>query len=125
MNGGKLTLATWRSYQSSLELTWARAEGISEREAEDKILRDLPFEWRERLTKECARKAQDNFWARAIKPVSFPLDEFQGILEAASGVCRLEVEDRKLGVLIKCPKEAAQENVLELNGWDCTEVPLR
>ena len=64
LKGGELTLATWRNYQSSFELKWARAEGISEREAEDKILRDLPFEWRERLTKECARKAQDNFWAR-------------------------------------------------------------
>ncbi len=73
LKGGELTLATWRSYQSSFELTWARAEGISEREAEDKILRDLPFEWRERLTKECARKAQDNFWVRAIKPIPFPM----------------------------------------------------
>jgi hypothetical protein len=31
LKGGELTLATWRSYQSSFELTWARAEGISER----------------------------------------------------------------------------------------------
>ena len=37
LKGGELTLATWRSYQSSFELTWARAEGISEREAEDKF----------------------------------------------------------------------------------------
>ncbi len=46
------------------------------------------------------------------------MNEFQGILEAASEVCRLEVEDRQLEVLIKCPNEAAQGKVLELNGWD-------
>jgi len=125
LKGGELTLATWRNYQSSFELTWARAEGISEREAEDKILRDLPFEWRERLTKECARKAQDNFWARAVKPIPFPMDEFQGILEAASGVRRLEIEDRQLEILIKCPNETAQEKVLELNGWDCPGGTLK
>ena len=28
LKGGELTLATWRSYQSSFELTWARAEGF-------------------------------------------------------------------------------------------------
>ncbi len=88
LKGGELSLSTWRSYQSSFELTWARAEVISERKADDKILRDLPFEWRERLTIECARKAQDNFLVRAIKPVPFPMEEFQGILETASGVRR-------------------------------------
>ncbi len=103
LKGGELTLATSRSYQRSFELTWSRAEGISEREAEDKILRNFPFEWRERLTKECDRKAQDKFLMRAIKTVPFPVEEFQGILETASGVRRLEVEDCKLVVLIKCP----------------------
>ncbi len=61
-----------------------RAEGISEMEAEEKNLRDLPFEWRERLTKECARKTQDIFWERTLKPVLFPMEEFQGILETAT-----------------------------------------
>jgi hypothetical protein len=74
LKSGELTLATWCSYQSSFELTWARAEGISEKEAEDKVLRDVPFEWRERLTKEYARKAHDNFWARAIKPIPFLME---------------------------------------------------
>ncbi len=55
----------------------------------------------------------------AIKPIPFPVEEFQGILETARGVRMLEVEDRRLEVLIKCPNEAAQEKVLELNGWDC------
>ncbi len=45
------------------------------------------------------------------------MEEFQGILETASGVHSLEVEDRQLEVLIKCPNEAAQEKVLELNGF--------
>ncbi len=45
---------------------------------------------------------------RAIKPVPFLVEEFQGILETASGVRRLEVEDCKLDVLIKCPNEAAR-----------------
>jgi hypothetical protein len=103
-------------------LTWARAEGISEREAENKILMDLPFEWSERLTKECARKAQDNFWVRAIKPVPFPMEEFQGILETASGVRRLDVEDRQLEVLIKSPNEAAQKKVIELNSGIAQEA---
>ncbi len=68
-----------------------QAEGISERRAEDKILKDHPFEWRERLTKMWRSKGQDNFWARAIKPVPFPTEEFQGILETASRVRRLEI----------------------------------
>ncbi len=88
-------------------------------------MRDLPFEWRERLTKECARKAQDKFWGRAIKPVPFPMEEFQGILETASGVRRLEVEDRQLKVPIKCPNEAAQEKVVELNSCDCPGGTLK
>ncbi len=65
---------------------------------------------------DCARKAQDNFWLRAIKQIPFPPEEFQGILETARGVRRLDVEDRQLEVLIKCRNEAAQEKVLELNG---------
>ncbi len=53
------------------------------------------------------------------------MEEFQSVLEAASGVRRLDVEDRKLEVLIKCPDETAQEKVLDLNGWDCPGVTLK
>ncbi len=55
------------------------------------------------MTKECARKAQDHFWVRAIKLVPFPMDTFQTVLETASGVRRLEMENIQLEVLIKCP----------------------
>jgi hypothetical protein len=72
-------------YTSSFELALARAEGISEREAEDKILRDLPFDYRERLAKKCAEKAHDNFCVRATKPVPFMLEELQALLKAATG----------------------------------------
>ncbi len=46
-------------------------------------------------------------------------------METASGVRWLDVEDRQLEVLIKCPNEAAQEKVLELNGWDCPGGTLK
>lgn len=37
-------------------------KGCVEREAKDKILRGLPFDWQERLTKECSRKTKDHYW---------------------------------------------------------------
>ncbi len=88
-------------------------------------MRDLPFEWRERLNKECARKAQDNVCVRAINSSPFPMEEFQGILQNACGVRMLDVENRQLEVLIKCPNEAAHEKVLELNGWHCPGGTLK
>ena len=125
LKNGDLNLATWRNYQSSFELAWARAEGISEREAEDKILHDLPFEWRERLTKECGRRAQDNFWVRIPKPVPFPVEDLLEILQAASGTLGLAMEVRQMEILVRCQNEAAQEAVLELDGWGAAEARLR
>jgi hypothetical protein len=115
LKGGDLTVISWRNYQSSFELAWARAEGISEREAEDKILRDLPFDWRERLTKECGRRAQDHSWVRIAKPAPFAMTQLVEIIQMASDTRGLALEERQTEVLIRCPTEAAQEKVLELD----------
>lgn len=125
LKGGELTIATWRNYQSSFEWTLSRAEGISERESEDKILKDLPLDWRERLTKDCARKSQDSWWVRVLQPIPFEVEMLQEVLASASGAKGITVEERHKEVLVKCRTEAAQEKVLELNGWECPGGTLR
>ena len=125
LKSGEVTLQNWRNYTSSFEVALARAEGISEREAEEKILRDLPFQWRERLTKECVREGRGSHWVRAAKPVPFRKDELLDMFMGASGETGFRAEDRQLELMIKCPSEEAQDKVLELNGWECDEGILK
>ena len=46
---GKLTLLKLREYRNAFEVSLSLTQKISDRKVEEKILKDLPGEWRERL----------------------------------------------------------------------------
>jgi hypothetical protein len=60
-----------------------------------------------------------------MKPVPFPVEESRKSERPPAKCAGLKWRTSKLEVLIKCPNEAAQEKLLELNGWDCPRGTLK
>ncbi len=78
LKGGELTLATWRSYQSSFEITMARAEEISEREAEGQTF-ERPFIRMARAADQGVRsKGPKQFLGSRHKAISIPNGRLPG-----------------------------------------------
>ena len=58
---GELTLSSWRAYRVAVEAALTNIAGITSREMDSKLVRDLPVPAREKLVRECARKVHEKF----------------------------------------------------------------
>ena len=75
LRSGEMTLASWRSYRIAFEAALSQTHGISEREVEQKVLRDLPSGFREKLAREIANKAQEKMWIKVLKSCNLKTQE--------------------------------------------------
>ena len=114
---GEISLASWRSYRVAFEAALSQVEGVSDREIEQKVLRDLPSNLREKLAREIARKAQEKMWVRIPKPCKLNAQELGMLIGVVLNCSPPKVEDRARELLIECRDEEFQAELLELDGW--------
>ncbi len=60
-------------------------QNVLDREIEEKILRYLPGDWREKLAKQCAQKAHGKHWVKVLKPCSLNRARLEQSLVLADG----------------------------------------
>ena len=103
---------------NAFEVALSLTQKISDREVEEKILKDLPGEWRERLGKQCARKAHGKHWVKVLKPCPLSRERLEQALTLAHRGRTPHLEDRTGEYIMECQTEEAQEKILELDGWE-------
>ena len=117
LRSGEMTLASWRSYRIAFEAALSQTHGISEREVEQKVLRDLPSGLREKLAREIANKAQEKMWVKVLKSCNLKTQELTMVLGAILHDIPPKVEERVNDFLVACDSESFQIEMLELDGW--------
>ena len=117
LRSGEMTLASWRSYRIAFEAALSQTHGISEREVEQKVLRDLPSGLREKLAREIANKAQEKMWVKVLKSCNLKTQELAMVLGAILHDVPPKVEERVNDFLVACDSESFQIEMLELDGW--------
>jgi hypothetical protein len=121
---GQLLLLKWREYRNAFEVALSLTQKASEREVEEKIVRDLPGEWREKLAKQCTRKAQWRHWVKVMKPCTLNRARLDQALALANRGRTPQLEERSSEFIVECATEEVEEKIRELDGWDIAVAGL-
>ena len=112
-----LTLHTLRTFIAKFDLCLAQMKNygpVSETEISSKFLNALPLEYQEEICKEQARKEQDRYWVKVVKPI--PVD-IRGLIElvVADQYHHPKWEETPTEVIIDCKSEEMQDDFLAMN----------
>jgi hypothetical protein len=121
---GQLSLLKWREYRNAFEVALSLKQKVSDREIEEKILRDLPGEWHEKLAKQCAQKAHGKHWVKVLKPCTLNRARLEQALALANRGRIPQLEERSSEFIVECNSEEVKEIFFEMDVWDIPGVGL-
>ena len=125
VRGKRLDPDVWRDFQAEFEMTLRRVEDARDREVRERIMAEIPSEWRMELLTEGVRRAEEQFWVRIPEPFPMAVTELEDFLAQMVPNTRGVVLQGQRCVMVNCGSREGREALKVMNGWTMNGVVMR